>query len=102
MYYVCETYELFDHFFKKGNLSKCFYSDCLIDIFRYLTNRSFVKELRSYDIDDLRVRYHSSCSVNSISYDIYLITTDRFGKENYLKKYKCPQALCYLVHLKDR
>ena len=101
MYYVCENYQLFDRFYHNGNLSSCKSSNSIIDLFRYLADRPFVRDVRSYELKDLRLKYHSSHSINDHFYNIYLITVDCCGKENYLKKYHLPQALCYLVELID-
>lgn len=101
MYYVCETYELFDRFYKKGDLSSCQSASSLIDIFSYLADRRFNREIKSYEIKDMRVKFHSKHIVSNISYNIYLVTLDRCGKENYLKKYHLPQAMCYLVESVD-
>ena len=49
------------------------------------------------DIEDLSVKYY--CYDDRIEKDVYMVVTDRCGKEDYIKKYKCPQFVSYLVNV---
>lgn len=49
------------------------------------------------DIDDLSVKYYSYDA--RIEKDVYMVVTNKCGKENYIKKYKCPQYVSYLVSI---
>lgn len=49
------------------------------------------------DIKDLSIQYY--CYDNRIEKDVYMVVTNKFGNENYIEKYKCPQFISYLVNI---
>ena len=49
------------------------------------------------DIDDLSVKYYGYDA--RIGKDVYMVVTNKCGKENYIKKYECPQYVSYLVSI---
>lgn len=49
----------------------------------------------AFDVEDLYIRYYGYD--NRIEKDVYIIATCRHGKENYIKKYGCPQFISYMV-----
>lgn len=50
-----------------------------------------------YSVGDLYLKYHGFDP--RIGKDVYIIATSRCGKENYIKKYGCPQFVRYLVQV---
>ena len=48
-------------------------------------------------IDDLSVKFY--CYDDRIDKDVYMVVTNRCGKEDYIKKYKYPQFISYLVNV---
>lgn len=60
----------------------------------------FVKIKERYgnllDIEDLSIKYY--CYDDRIGKDVYMVVTNRCGKENYIKKYKYPQFVSYMVN----
>ena len=63
------------------------------DVFLSLSNRA----CNMYGISDLSVKYF--CYDDRIDKDVYMVVTNRCGKENYLKKHGCPQFVSYLVEI---
>jgi len=53
------------------------------------------QRLNAFDIEDLHIRYYGYDK--RIEKDVYLIATSRYGKEDYIKKYGCPQFVSYMV-----
>ncbi len=53
--------------------------------------------LNAFSIDDLYLRYYGYD--DRIEKDVYVITTSRLGKDDYIKKYGCPQFVCYMIQL---
>lgn len=49
------------------------------------------------DIKDLSIRYY--CYDNRIEKDVYMVVTNRCGNEDYIKRYKYPQFVSYLVNI---
>lgn len=50
-----------------------------------------------FALEDLYVRYYGYDE--RINKDVYLITTNRYGEENYIKKYGHPQFVSYMVSI---
>ena len=51
----------------------------------------------AFDIEDLYIRYYGYDE--RIEKDVYIIATSRHGKENYIKKYGCPQFISYMISI---
>lgn len=49
------------------------------------------------NIANLSVKYYAYD--DRIEKDVYMVVTDRFGDENYIEKYKCPQFVSYLINI---
>lgn len=50
-----------------------------------------------FNLEDLYIRYYGYDK--RINKDVYLIITSRYGEENYIKKYGCPQFVSYMVSI---
>lgn len=72
-------HECFTHICKRYN--------CLIDGHE----RNIVSE------EDLLIEYHGYDS--RIDYDVYMVLTKRFGKENYIEKHGSPQFIDFLIEI---
>lgn len=65
--------------------------ESLKEVFETIVRRYF----GLLDIEDLSIKYY--CYDDRIKKDVYMVVTNRYGDENYIKKYKCPQFVSYLV-----
>ena len=69
------------------------YYTTLKDCFQKLVTDSW----SAFSIEDLSIKYHAFDE--RINKDVYMITTKRFGKTDYIKEYGTSQFFQYLIEL---
>lgn len=67
--------------------------DSLLDALKYAADTP----LCSFGINDLSVKYYGYDP--RINKEVYVILTNRCGKENYIKKYGTPQFVFFMVEV---
>ena len=65
----------------------------------YIVAQHKLEDTPCFDKKDIRICYYGYDS--RIDWETYLITVDRYYKENYLEKYHCPQAIGYMTFKYD-
>lgn len=65
----------------------------IIEVFEAIKN----KHGAMFDIRDLNIIHH--CYDPRIDKDVYMITTNRYGKDDYIKLYRNPQFISFLVEV---
>ena len=65
--------------------------DSLLSLFEYLEKRF----QNSVSVSDLSIKYY--CYDDRIDWDTYMVCTNRFGREDYIKKYKSSQSIGFIT-----
>jgi hypothetical protein len=55
---------------------------------------------RAFDISDIYISYY--CYDKRIDWENYIVTIGKYGGEDYIKKYHCPQAIGFCTIKKER
>lgn len=79
---------------KLTNLTKEDVFDSIEEIFTKIVTEDY-KDCVRYE--DLSIHYYSYD--DRIDKEVFMVVTNRFGDEDYLKKYNCPQFVYYLVEV---